>query len=154
MNAAVIGLGSMGYGIATSILRAGQRVWGFDVNEARVAEFLAAGGQQGALADVAATIDTVVTVVLNAEQTEAVLFGDEGVVGGLKAGAVVIACATVPPEFARAMEARCADHGVHFLDAPISGGSVSTTPGKTRPDKSSPSPCGNTSAARRPGSTT
>jgi 3-hydroxyisobutyrate dehydrogenase-like beta-hydroxyacid dehydrogenase len=120
----------MGYGIATSILRAGHRVWGFDVNELRVAEFRAVGGQHGTLADVVATIDAVVTVVLNADQTEAVLFGDEGVVGDLASGAVVIACATVPPDFAREMEARCAGHGVHFLDAPISGGSVKAAEGK------------------------
>lgn len=130
MNVVVIGLGSMGYGIATSIMRAGHSVWGFDVNESRVAEFNAAGGQQGELADVAATIDAVVTVVLNAQQTEAVLFGDEGVVGSLAPGTVVIACATVAPDFARNMETRCAEHDVHFLDAPISGGSVKAAAGK------------------------
>jgi len=130
MNVAVIGLGSMGYGIATSIMRADHRVWGFDVNESRVAKFRTAGGQNGTLAEVAATIDAVVIVVLNADQTEAVMFANDGVVGSLKSGAVVIACATVPPDFARDMEARCADHGVHFLDAPISGGSVKAAEGK------------------------
>jgi 3-hydroxyisobutyrate dehydrogenase len=37
---------------------------------------------------------------------------------------VVLACATVPPEFARGMATRCLEHGVHYLDAPISGGAV------------------------------
>lgn len=127
---AVIGLGSMGYGIASSVLRAGHRTWGADVNAAQAERFRADGGEAGALADHAGTLDVVVVVVLNAAQTEAVLFGETGIVSALRPGAVVIACATVPPEFARAMAARCADHGVHYLDAPISGGAVKAAQGK------------------------
>ncbi len=130
MNITVIGLGSMGYGMATSMLRAGHHVWGFDVNEARVARFREAGGQSGTLAEVAATLDAVVVVVLNAAQTEAVLFGDEGVVAALRPDAVVIGCATVAPDFARDMQARCARRGIHYLDAPISGGSIKAAEGK------------------------
>jgi 3-hydroxyisobutyrate dehydrogenase-like beta-hydroxyacid dehydrogenase len=58
-----------------------------------------------------------------------VLFGADGVVAMLSPGAVVIACATVPPVFARDMEARCAAAGVHYLDAPISGGSAKAAQG-------------------------
>jgi 3-hydroxyisobutyrate dehydrogenase-like beta-hydroxyacid dehydrogenase len=127
---AVIGLGSMGYGIAGSILRAGQLTHGFDVDAAPAARFRAEGGAPGALADVAGDLDAVVVVVLNAAQTEAVLFGETGVVPRLKSDAVVIACATVAPEFARAMAARCAAAGVGYLDAPISGGSVKAAEGR------------------------
>jgi len=126
-NIAVIGLGSMGYGIAASCLRAGHRTWGRDINEAAAARFQAEGGEAGGLPD---DLDIVMTVVLNAEQTAAVLFGPEGVVPGLKPGAAVIGCATVPPAFARDMEARCRERGVHYLDAPISGGSVRAAEGK------------------------
>ena len=70
-----------------------------------------------------------VVVVLNAAQTESVLFGDDGVVPGMKPGACVISCATVPPDFARDMAARCAERGVRYLDAPISGGSVKAAQG-------------------------
>ncbi|MEL7117758.1 MAG: NAD(P)-binding domain-containing protein, partial [Pseudomonadota bacterium] len=72
----------------------------------------------------------VLAVVLNAAQTEDVLFGDAGVVPRLRQGAVVIACATVPPDFARDMEARCSAHGVLYLDAPISGGSAKAALGQ------------------------
>jgi putative dehydrogenase len=109
---AIIGLGSMGYGIAGSVLRAGHRAFGFDLNAAAIAKFQAEGGQPGALA-----------------QTEAVLFGAHGVVANMKPGAVVIGCATVPPEFARDMEARCNALGIHYLDAPISGGSIKAAAG-------------------------
>jgi L-threonate 2-dehydrogenase len=129
-NIAIIGLGSMGYGIASSILRAGHKAYGFDVNPAQTARFVAEGGSHGTLAEVAAGLDAVVVVVLNAAQTESVLFGAEGVAESLPKGAVVIACATVPPAFARDMAARCAALGLHYLDAPISGGSGKAAAGK------------------------
>ncbi|MBV2359221.1 NAD(P)-dependent oxidoreductase [Thalassococcus sp. CAU 1522] len=128
-NVAVFGLGSMGFGMAQSLLRAGHGTHGFDVVPAAEARFRAEGGAPGSVAEVAGTLDAVVVVVLNAAQTEAVLFGAEAIVPRLKKGAVVMACATVPPDFARAMAARSAEHGVHYLDAPISGGSVKAAQG-------------------------
>lgn len=125
-KSAVIGLGSMGYGMAMSCLRARLQVWGVDINQGAVSSFVAAGGQSGALPK---DLNAVVVVVLNAAQTEAVLFGAAGVVASLPEGAVVIACATVPPAFAREMEARCAKAGVHYLDAPISGGAAKAAQG-------------------------
>ena len=127
---AVIGLGSMGFGIASSILGAGHTTYGYDLNTQAVNRFREAGGGAGDLDAVAADLDGVVVVVLNAAQTEAVLFGDAGVVPNMKSGAVVVACATVPPEFARDMAARCAERGVHYLDAPMSGGSVKAMQGQ------------------------
>ena len=126
---AVIGLGSMGYGIAASCLAGGLTTHGFDVVPAAVERFQADGGAPGALADIAGTLNSVIVVVLNAAQTETVLFGADGIVAHLSPGAVVMACATVPPDFARDMEARCAAKGVHYLDAPISGGSVKAAQG-------------------------
>ncbi|TNF60253.1 MAG: NAD(P)-dependent oxidoreductase [Rhodobacteraceae bacterium] len=128
MRVAVFGLGSMGYGMAASLVRAGHQVWGLDVNPGPVARFRAEGGQQDDPDP--ARLEAVVCVVLNAAQTEAVLFGEAGIVPGLGAGAVVVSCATVPPGFARDMEARCARAGVHYLDAPISGGAAKAAAGQ------------------------
>ncbi|MDG1076621.1 MAG: NAD(P)-binding domain-containing protein [Planktotalea sp.] len=127
---AVFGLGAMGYGIASSILRAGHTTHGFDVVPEQVTRFQANGGSAGALTDVAGSLDAVAVVVLNAAQTEAVLFGDDAIVPQLPAGAVVLACATVPPNFAREMEQRCNAHDVHYLDAPISGGAGKAASGQ------------------------
>ena len=131
---AVFGLGSMGYGMADSILRAGHETHGLDVVDASVRRFRDAGGGEGSRDEIAATLDAVVVVVLNAAQSEAVLFGegedDAGIVPALQAGSVVIACATVPPAFARGMAERCGSHGVHYLDAPISGGAVKAAEGR------------------------
>lgn len=126
---AAIGLGSMGYGIATSAVRGGHAVWGVDINPAQMARFVEDGGQAGDLDGVASALDTVIVAVLNAPQTEDVLFGADGIVAMLKPGAAVLSCATVPPDFAKDMAARCAAHGVLYLDAPISGGSVKAANG-------------------------
>lgn len=130
-NIAVIGLGSMGYGIAQSVLRAGHQVHGYDVNPTSTQRFVAEGGAPGDLTDVAHTLNIVLVCVLNAAQTESVLFsGDTSLVSMLPEESVVIACATVPPEFARDMHARCLEHGVAYLDAPMSGGSLKAANGQ------------------------
>ncbi len=130
VEVAVIGLGSMGIGMAGALLGAGHTVHGFDVAPAQVEAFRAAGGAAGTLAEVAPRLDAVVVVVLNAAQTEAVLFGEDGVVARLRPGAVVVACATVAPDFAREMARRCGERDVLYLDAPISGGSMRAAEGR------------------------
>lgn len=129
-NVAVIGLGTMGYGMAASALRGGHRVWGVDINPDQVARFQSEGGQGSALNDAAVDLDAIAVVVLNAAQTESVLFGDDGIVPRLKPGSVILACATVPPAFARDMAARCSASGVDYLDAPISGGAAKAASGQ------------------------
>ena len=86
---AVFGLGSMGYGMALSLVADGHDTYGFDVVVAQTQKFAEAGGLVGALDHIAFDIDSVFVVVLNAAQTEEILFGEDGVVPKLKAGAVV-----------------------------------------------------------------
>ncbi|MEL7466331.1 MAG: L-threonate dehydrogenase [Pseudomonadota bacterium] len=126
---AVFGLGAMGGGMARSCLAAGLTTHGFDIDAARVAEFQGQGGAPGAMAEVAASLDVVATVVLNADQTEAVLFGENGVVPHMSTGAVILSCATMAPERAKALAARAAEHGAIYLDSPISGGSIRAASG-------------------------
>ncbi|MDU8946661.1 L-threonate dehydrogenase [Ovoidimarina sediminis] len=126
---AVIGLGSMGYGIAQSCLRAGHETLGHDIAPAQMQRFQGEGGLVEPLSSAAPTLDAVVVVVLNASQTEDVLFGTQGIALSLRRGAAVIACATVPPAFAREMEARCQALGLQYLDAPISGGAAKAARG-------------------------
>lgn len=119
----VVGLGSMGSGMALSLLRAGFSVAGFDVNPAAVARFADAGGTgAGSPAAAAAGASVVVSVVLNGAQTEAVLFGEGGCAAAMAPGSVFVSSATMAPSVARDLAARLAASGVHYLDAPISGG--------------------------------
>ncbi len=126
----VFGLGSMGYGIARSCLNAGHITYGFDVVQEQVERFQSEGGARAELADCAPAIDAAVVVVLNSAQTQQVMFGETGIAKQMKKGSVIIACATVPPDFAREMEVRCSKLGIHYLDAPISGGSAKAALGQ------------------------
>ena len=103
----VIGLGAMGNGMAQSLRRAGHNVRVFDVREESVAAFVKDGGIACAsTSDLAAQCDVVVSVVVNAEQTENVLFGDNGCAGALKPGSVFVMCSTVDPNWSVALETR------------------------------------------------
>jgi len=125
----VFGLGSMGFGVACSALAAGHHVYGFDVNPDIQSRFLAKGGDQASVADAGARSDVVVSVVLNGAQTADVLFGDKGIVAHMRPGSVVVSCATLAPDLARDLAARCDAFQVLYLDAPISGGSLKAAEG-------------------------
>lgn len=125
----VFGLGSMGFGVACSALAAGHHVYGFDVNPDSQSKFIAKGGDQAVVADAGAQSDVVVSVVLNGAQTVDILFGDNGIVPHMRPGSVVVSCATVAPDLARDLAARCDAFQILYLDAPISGGSVKAAEG-------------------------
>ena len=122
------GLGSMGQGMAQSVQRAGLEVYGFDPDPSRVAELTAAGGQ--ALTPDSPAAEILVCVVLNADQMRAALFGPEGWARHLAPGGTILGCATVPPDFAREMEGEATRAGLHYLDAPISGGAAKAADGR------------------------
>ncbi len=126
----IIGLGSMGYGMARNLIKAGHQVWGHDINPDAVARLVADGAQAGALLDHAEALDALVVVVLNAAQTEAVLFGPDGVAAALQRNTVILSCATISPAFAAEMEARAESAGLLYLDAPISGGAIKAASGE------------------------
>jgi 3-hydroxyisobutyrate dehydrogenase len=129
-RAAVIGLGSMGFGMAQSLMRAGFSVTGCDVSEAAMARLAAEGGKGAATpADAARDADVVISVVVNAAQTEAILFGKDGVAATLAKGGVFVSSAIMDPEAVRALAARLEATGRHYLDAPISGGAVRAAEG-------------------------
>lgn len=125
----VFGLGSMGFGMASSLVSAGYKTAGFDLNKEQETKLQQQGGVELSRSEALAVADIVVLVVVNAAQTESLLFGEDGLATAMKSGAVVISCATLPPEFARTCEQRLHDIGIHYLDAPISGGSVKAAQG-------------------------
>jgi len=127
----VIGLGAMGKGMAQSLRRAGHAVHVFDVRAEAAQAFAADGGVACASpAEVAARCEVVVSVVVNAAQTEAVLFGENGAAAAMQRGSVFVMCSTVDPGWSVALEKRLADLGLLYLDAPISGGAAKAASGE------------------------
>lgn len=120
---AFVGLGSMGLGMAKNLLKHGHKVIGVDPSAAARAAFVAAGGTTAASpAEAAKTADVVVVAVVNAQQVEAVLYGEGGAVATLRKGGLVMQCATCPATFVRKLDERLAATGHELLDAPMSGG--------------------------------
>ncbi len=121
----------MGLGVARSLLRAGFRVHACDLREDVLAAFAAEGGVPCATpAELGARCDVLITLVVNAAQTEAVLFGEQGAVPAMRAGSVVISSATVAPDFAVQLGARVEAAGLLMLDAPVSGGAARAASGE------------------------
>src|SRR5260370_3206532 len=128
---AVIGLGSMGFGMATSLRRAGLDVTGCDVSDDAVARFVADGGNGAKTpAEAAKGADVVVSVVVSAAQTATILFGKDGVGETLAKGAVFVSSATMDPDVARRLAKQLEATGRHYLDAPISGGAQRAAQGE------------------------
>ncbi len=127
----LIGLGAMGAGMAASLRRAGFNPAVFDIRFEAVAQFAAQGGIACAnLKELAGHSDVIVSVLVNAAQTDQVLFGEQGLAQHLKAGDLFVMCSTVSPDWSIALEGKLEAIGVHYLDAPISGGAVKAASGQ------------------------
>ena len=127
----VIGLGSMGFGVAQSLLRAGFVVHACDVRPQVLDRFVALGGVAAATpAVLAAQVDKLIILVVNAAQTDTVLFGENGAAAALAAGAIVISSATVAPDYAVQLGERLHGMGLVNIDAPVSGGAVKAAAGQ------------------------
>ncbi|MBI4345419.1 MAG: NAD(P)-dependent oxidoreductase [Elusimicrobia bacterium] len=121
----VIGLGIMGKPMARNLLKAGVPVTVWNRTRAKAEEL----GKEGAA--VAATpkalaerSDIVITMVTNSPDVEHVLFGADGALHGARTDQLFIDMSTISPVVTRSIAERCAAHGVHTLDAPVSGGEI------------------------------
>ncbi|MBK1612736.1 3-hydroxyisobutyrate dehydrogenase [Rubrivivax gelatinosus] len=130
-NVGVIGLGAMGVGIAQTLRRNGFKVHVCDVRPGVAEAFAREGGVACANpAALAAACDTLVSVVVNAAQTETVLFGEGGAAAAMRPGSTFIMCSTVDPNWSIALEAKLEATGIHYIDAPISGGAAKAAAGQ------------------------
>ena len=129
MRVGIVGLGAMGMGAAQSCVRAGLETVGCDLSADARAEFEASGGTAVASVADMGHLDAVMILVVNAAQTEAVLFGENGLAEKLPKGAVVLAGATTAPEYPPTAAARLEALCLHFIDAPVSGGAAKAMAG-------------------------
>lgn len=127
----VIGLGSMGGGVARSLLAKKFETHVYDVRPETVKALVAQGAKAAATpAALGAACGVVVVLVVNAEQTEKVLFGEQGAASAMKAGAVVVSSATLAPDVAEQLGARLERMGLLMIDAPVSGGAAKAAAGE------------------------
>ena len=126
----LVGIGAMGRGVATNLLAKGHTVVGFDVRPEVRGWLEERGGRfAGSLAELGRQCDVVVSFVVDDAQTEAILFGPDGLVGTLARGAVVVTCSTMPPAYVSALGERLSKHSIDLVDAPVTGGAAGAAKG-------------------------
>ena len=126
-NVAHVGLGAMGFGIATNLLKCGFPVIGYDVYQPAMDKFVAEGGISASTPrKTAEDVELFVCMVVNAEQASDVLFDmDTGACRTLPKEATVLMCSTVAPSdfdgFKEDLE-RAGRTDLRLIDCPVSGG--------------------------------
>lgn len=130
-NIGLIGLGAMGAGMANSLRRAGYNVHVYDIRPEAVSAFTADGGVACDSAEsVADACPIVISVLVNADQTEQLLFGAGGMAARMQPDSTFVMCSTVDPNWSVNLEQRLEAMGIGYLDAPISGGAAKAASGE------------------------
>lgn len=124
MKVAFIGLGVMGYPMAGHISKAGMEVCVFNRTAGKSEQWVEQFGGHRAESPAAAArdCDVVATCVGNDDDVRAVVLGENGVLAGMKPGALLVDHTTASADLARELSRLAAGQGTDFLDAPVSGG--------------------------------
>ncbi|MCH8107596.1 MAG: NAD(P)-dependent oxidoreductase [Chloroflexi bacterium] len=118
-----IGLGNMGGGMSLNIQKAGYPMVVYDLREEAAKPLLEGGARlAGSPAEVARLSDVTFTSLPGPKEVEAVATGLEGVLEGIRPGAIWVDLSTSRPTLIREIEPRFREKGAHVLDAPVSGG--------------------------------
>jgi len=118
-----VGLGIMGRPMLRNLLKAGHAVVAYGRTPSKLDAAVADGAQRGASnADVGARSEVVITMLPDGPEVEEVVLGPNGILSGCKSGSIIIDMSSVSPLVSQKVAAACAQKGVEFLDAPVSGG--------------------------------
>ncbi len=124
MRVAFIGMGTMGAAMAANILRGGFALVVHNRSRKKEEPLARMGaGRAESPARAAETADVIITCVSDTPDVEEIILGENGVIHGAGAGAVVVDMSTVSPSATRRIAARLGEKGLRMVDAPVSGGS-------------------------------
>ncbi|MDQ2715839.1 MAG: NAD(P)-dependent oxidoreductase [Chloroflexota bacterium] len=132
MQLGFIGTGVMGRPMTLNLLKAGHTVTIFarHPEKPEVQEVLAAGAMLAPSARaVAIASEIVITMVPNSPQVEEIVVGPQGILEGAHNGLIIIDMSTIAPSVSQKLARQAGEHKVHFLDAPVSGGSQGAVQG-------------------------
>ena len=118
-----VGIGIMGRPMLRNLLKAGHTVVAYGRTPAKLDAAVADGAQRGASnADVGARAPIVITMLPDGPEVEEVVLGAGGILSGAKPGSLIIDMSSISPLVSQKIAAACAEKGVDFVDAPVSGG--------------------------------
>jgi 3-hydroxyisobutyrate dehydrogenase len=131
-KASFIGLGVMGFPMAGHLAAAGYEVTVYNRSAARADAWTSkySGSSAPTPARAAAGTELVFTCVGNDDDVRSVVYGDDGALAGMDKGAILVDHTTASAELARELDAAAGERGLHFLDAPVSGGQAGAENGK------------------------
>jgi len=118
-----VGLGIMGRPMLKNLLKAGHTVIAYGRNADKLDACVADGAERGASnSDVGACAAIIFTMLPDGPQVEEVVLGDGGILSGSKPGTMIVDMSSINPLVSQKIAAACAQKGVEFVDAPVSGG--------------------------------
>jgi 2-hydroxy-3-oxopropionate reductase len=123
MKIGFVGLGIMGKPMARNLMKAGQELFVYDISAQSVAELVADGACGCATSrEAASNVEVAITMLPDGPDVQMAILGPAGVLEGVKPGTIVVDMSSISPIVAQNIGAACADRGIEFLDAPVSGG--------------------------------
>ncbi|QWD61388.1 3-hydroxyisobutyrate dehydrogenase [Polynucleobacter sp. MWH-UH25E] len=130
MKIGFIGLGNMGLPMAINLLKAGHEVTGFDLVQAQIDAFAAAGGKIAKSANTAADgADLLISMLPASRHVEGLYLGESGLLAHANPKTLLIDCSTISPKVAQAVAAQAKAKGFAMVDAPVSGGTAGAQAG-------------------------
>jgi 3-hydroxyisobutyrate dehydrogenase len=119
----IVGLGRMGLPVGKLLIRKGFSVVGYDCNQLQLDDFLNFGGKPASdPKSVAEKAETIIVFVLNGEQVQSVMEGNDGLLAGTGEGSCIICMSTIRKEQVERITEKCIKKGVAFVDCPCTGG--------------------------------
>ena len=124
IKVAFLGLGVMGYPMAGHLQQAGHQVTVYNRTTAKAQQWVKAysGTFASTPKEVVADCDFVFMCVGNDDDLRSVVYGEQGVLAGIKAGAILVDHTTTSAKVAREIHQRAQQLAISFIDAPVSGG--------------------------------
>jgi 2-hydroxy-3-oxopropionate reductase len=118
-----IGLGIMGRPMLRNLRKAGHELLAYDIVPVLLGAVAGDGVERGtACSDVARRTDIVITMLPDGPEVEQAVLGPNGVLEGAHQGSVLVDMSSISPVVSQRIGVACAQKGVEFLDAPVSGG--------------------------------
>lgn len=131
MKIGFIGLGNMGFGMATNVLKAGHYLKVYDIRKAAAKPLLDAGAVWAATPKaVAEGCDMVFTSLPGPPEVEEVALGENGIIEGIRPGGIYVDLSTNSPDRVQILYDRFKEKGAHVMDVPVNDGLYDAIEGK------------------------
>lgn len=130
MKMGFVGLGNMGYNMVNNLLKKGFEVYTYDVFDEAVKRTEAVGAKGvSCLRELGEKADVILVMVMDFQQVQSVVLGEEGLIAAMDADKVLVVSSTIAPAQTREIFHMALKKGIHYVDCPVSGGKTGAVEG-------------------------